>query len=158
MAIAAFSNCVFDYRNYLRYGIRVKVKKNDISHFPNDLLYGILYDPLHVETVFENSCRTGSYKLLCDLIDNMFDDYLEKKEINYEYIKTAMIILSIYSRINLSKMVDTDFISEYDAKLLIDRFNVIFESMKSEYGITFSKEDLAPLRKIFGDSDGDFHR
>lgn len=132
LAIAAFSNnpCVnYDvaYENNIELFNAKSYVSNEDKLWANDFLYGILYDPTHIERVFDRYMGEGSYKKLCLDLDKAFEC-----AINGETIPKALIVRSIqeltdFSNTRTYAKYDSKSYSREIAKAIVENYKDVFE-------------------------------
>jgi hypothetical protein len=60
---------------------------NGETYKENDFLYGIVFEPLHIETEFDKFMGAGEYRKHCELLDRIFYYSLKKEQILSESVK-----------------------------------------------------------------------
>ena len=152
LTIAAFSNCGFiNYQNIINSGngiFNVNVKmSNGQSYKANDFLYGILFDPLHIEQEFDKFMGDGYYRIFCEYLDRLFVKFINNQEIPSEEVKRVMNILPNFLNKKINFYKQNGIIDPNNANQIIANFNQIWNSMKREYSVYFSQTDIDEIAK-----------
>ena len=98
LTIAAFSNNGFiNYQNAVDNGMSIfngtTKMKNGETYKINDFLYGIVFDPLHIEAEFDKFMGEGYYRTFCEYLDRLFYLSLTKQKLPSAEVKRVMNIL-----------------------------------------------------------------
>lgn len=155
LTIAAFSNNGFiNYQNLVNsgYGIfDVTTKMNNgESYKANDFLYGILFDPLHIEQEFDKFMGQGSYRTFCEYLDRLFLTFLENQEIPSDEIKRIMNILPDFLNKKMNYYRQQGIIDLNGQNKIVENFNKIWNSMQLEYNSFFSINDINEIASRAG--------
>ena len=115
----------------------------------NDFLYGLIYDGLYTEKQFDKYSSNGTYKLLCEKLDDLFNDVMNNdKLLDTTIVKS--IIIKIAAMFN-NKMYYLEYYKVIDKetkKRLIHDFNIVFKQNIREYKIEFTNEDLLSINDL----------
>lgn len=155
LTIASFSNNGFvNYQKIVNsgYGIFDVTTKmdNGESYKANDFLYGILFDPLHIEEEFDKFMGQGYYRVFCEYLDRLFVTFLEKQELPSEEVKIIMNILPDFLNKKMNFYRQYGIINQNGANKIIGNFNQIWNSMQREYQSFFSQNDIDEIAKRAG--------
>lgn len=149
LMIAAFSNVGFQNFNYqqiVEYGqsmFALKAKLADGSEVKaNDFLYGIIYDPLHIEQEFDKYMGDDAYRTVCEYLDGLFLEYQQTKKLPADKVKLIMNLLPDFCNKKMADYERRGAISAEQRISMVSNFNRIWNSMQKEYGSYFSKEDI----------------
>lgn len=149
LMIAAFSNVGFQNFNYQQIAdigesiFTLKATLADGSEVKaNDFLYGIMFDPLHIEQEFDKYMGDDAYRTVCQFLDGMFLEYQRTKKISPDSVKLIMNLLPDFCNKKMSDYEKRGAISEEERIAMVGNFNKIWNSMQSEYGSYFSKKDI----------------
>ena len=152
LAIAAFSNNGFaNYEKVINQGmgifdIKTKMKNQEFFQ-ANDFLYGIVYDPLHIEQEFDRFMGEGYYRDFCEYLDRLFVKSLSTKKISSEEVKKIMNVLPDFLNKKIAYYLKNGITDQKSANKVISNFNRIWNSMQVEYASYFSKEDINEIQK-----------
>ena len=146
LMIAAFSNVGnidFRYQDIVKQGESIFTLKNQLHDGTivkaNDFLYGILFDPLHIEKEFDKYMGDDSYRRFCESLDTFFLTNTLKSEI----VKSIMEYIADFLN---KKMADLEerrhVITLNERKNIVSNFNRIWNSMQLEYEAYFSQSDI----------------
>ena len=155
LTIAAFSNVANpDYDAVIRsgYGIfDVKKKlKNGEMQYANDFLYGIIYDPLHIEEEFDKFMGNGYYRTFCEYLDKLFLTALDNQKLPSDDVKRVMNILPDFLNKKMNFYLKNNLMDLDVANQIVSTFNRIWNSMQKEYGAYFSQKDIDDIAKRDG--------
>lgn len=155
LAIAAFSNVANpDYDSVVKSGYGIfdaKTKlKNGEQHRVNDFLYGIVYDPLHIEEEFDKYMGNGYYRTFCEYLDRLFTLSLSNQKLPSDEVKRVMNILPDFLNKKINYYLKNNFIDLNTANQIVGNFNRIWNSMQKEYGAYFSQEDIDNIARRAG--------
>ncbi|MBR3116450.1 MAG: hypothetical protein IKF36_01065 [Bacilli bacterium] len=139
LAIAAFSNnpCVnYDvaYENNKELFNAKSYVSNEEKLWANDFLYGIMYDPTHIERVFDRYMGEGSYKKLCIDLDKAFEFAINGEEIPKVLIVRSMQKLTDFSNTRTYAKYDSKSYSREIAKAIVENYKDVFEQTSVELG------------------------
>lgn len=155
LTIAAFSNNGFiNYQKIVNSGygifdITTKMENGE-SYKANDFLYGILFDPLHIEQEFDKFMGQGYYRVFCEYLDRLFITFLEKQKIPSEEVKIVMNILPDFLNKKINYYRQHGIIDQNGANQIVGNFNQIWNSMQREYQSFFSQSDIDEIAKKAG--------
>ncbi len=136
LAIAAFSNDVVDYYQLLKkgYGIcNLKINKDLIL---NDFLYGIYYDPQHIERVFNKINGKVTYKILCEELDYLYIAYKEQHIWRKDKLIFAIRIIDLYRLKKIQYYLENNIVSRDKLIKIMLNFEKVLIYVKDYYGIT----------------------
>lgn len=155
LAIAAFSNVANpNYDSIVKsgYGIfDVKTKlKNGETYRANDFLYGIVYDPLHIEEEFDKFMGNGYYRTFCEYLDRLFTLSLSNQKLPSDEVKSVMNILPDFLNKKINYYRKNNLMDLETSNQIVGNFNRIWNSMQKEYGAYFSQEDIDDIEKRAG--------
>ena len=155
LAIAAFSNNGFiNYQSLINQGhgiFDVNTKMNNgESYKANDFLYGIVFDPLHIEKEFDRFMGDGYYRTFCEYLDRIFITFMDKQQIPVEDIKNVMNILPDFLNKKMTYYLQHGLIDKAGADKIIGNFNQIWNSMQTEYESFFSQNDINEIARRAG--------
>lgn len=155
LTIAAFSNVAnpnYDGVVKSEYGIfDVKTKlKNGEMHQANDFLYGIVYDPLHIEEEFDKIMGNSSYRIFCEYLDRLFKLSLNNQKLPSDGVKRVMNILPTFLNKKIKYYRENNLMDLETANKIFGNFNRIWNSMQEEYGSYFSQEDINDIARRAG--------
>lgn len=155
LAIAAFSNTSFsDYQSVINSGYGIfdtnVTMKNGEKYKTNDFLYGILFDPLHLEEQFDKFAGNDEYRRFCEPLDRMFLQNLEKRKVPSEHVKYIMNVLADIINKRMKYYLEKGIIEASESNKIISNFNNIWNSMQTEYKAFFSSDDINQIRKRAG--------
>ena len=104
----------------------------------NDFLYGIIWNPLHIEEEFNKYMGEDFYKIFCDYIDTI---YLNKeKKITKKEKNLIINMLSSFMNLKLNEHLRCNMIIEEEAEQLRENFRKIRDN--------FSKQKNKNIQKI----------
>lgn len=150
LAIAAFSNNgAVNYQNVINHGggifeIRTRMNNGELYR-ANDFLYGILFDPLHIEEEFDKFMGNGAYKIFCEYLDQLFDSSIQGQKIPSDAVKAIMNVLPDFLNRKMAYYLKNGIITQNDANRIISNFNQIWNQMQGEYKAFFSNSDIAEI-------------
>jgi len=147
LAIAAFSNNPnANYSNISKSGEGIfdveTIMENGKSYKANDFLYGIVFDQLYIGRQFDKFMGKGYYRLLCHFLDRMFVNYKDSREINPSDVKVVMNVLADFLNKKYQYYVSNGIMKKENANKMISNFNVIWNSLQSEYSAFFTEEEI----------------
>ena len=151
LAIAAFSNNGnVNYQNVINNGgdifSLVTEMNNGERYRANDFLYGILFDPLHIESKFDKFMGQGAYRIFCEYLDRLFMSCKRKQDIPSEEIKRIMNILPDFLNKKIDYYLEHGLIDPEGAVRIVSNFNGIWNQMQLEYSAYFSNNDIEAIR------------
>jgi hypothetical protein len=155
LAIAAFSNVSNpDYDDYVKngYGIfnATTIFKNDETHMVNDFLYGIIYDPLHIEKEFDKYMGDGSYREFCEFLDRLFITSLNNQKISSAEVKKIMNVLPDFLNKKMNYYRKNELLDPNHINQIVSNFNEIWNALQTEYGAYFSQGDIDGIAERAG--------
>ena len=147
LMIAAFSNVPdISYQDIIDkgYGIfNINVAGKDYK--ANDFLYGMMYNPLHIETKFDEIAGNGKYQQFCKSLDEAF--MADKKTLaKPESIHSFMMALAEFVNKRMAVYIKRGKITEAEANKITSNFNEVFNSMQQEYSAYINQQDLVSLK------------
>ncbi len=147
LTIAAFSNNPnTNYQDIINKGYSMfdieTVMNNGETYKANDFLYGIVFDPIHIEKEFDKFVGEDCYRKFCECLDLMFLESLENKKIEPENVKIIMNILPDFLNNKINYYRENGIISMENSNKIIGNFNRIWNSMQTEYNAYFSQQDI----------------
>lgn len=154
LMIAAFSlDATISYDELAKSGTGIfdtrTVLADGSSVFTNDFLYGIVFDPMHIEQVYDEVMGAGQYKKLCKSFDALFDHYKSTPYSNREQIlrdigpqvkQSIMEVLPQFVNRRLYMLRDKTTQSQRDQ--IASNFNRIWNEMQRQYGAYFSQSEI----------------
>ena len=112
----------------------------------NDFLYGLIYDGLYTEKQFDKYSSSGTYKLLCEQLDDLFNNVINNdKLIDNTIIKEQIIVIAAMFNNKMYYLNHYNVITKENKKRLIHDFNIIFKQAIKEYKLEFTNEDLLKI-------------
>ncbi len=133
LMIVAFSNKV-DI-NYLEFIKNKKgifdLKEND--YYVNDFLYGIFFNPLHIEFIYDKYMGEGSYLELCHSLDKIFVTYIKNNKLNKSNLKECLDLIKTFFKIKCKDYLNNDIMSKKDVTKLVIRFNNILRYLEEYF-------------------------
>ena len=136
-------------RGYGIFDAKTKLKNGD-QHRVNDFLYGIVYDPLHIEEEFDKYMGNGYYRTFCEYLDRLFTLSLSKQKLPSDEVKRVMNILPDFLNKKINYYLKNNFIDSNTANQIASNFNRIWNSMRKEYGAYFSQEEIDNIARRAG--------
>lgn len=134
LTIAAFSNnpnINYDELSDMNLGIfdtNTTMHDNTILK-DNDFLYGIIWNPLHIEKEFDKYMGEGFYKIFCDYIDTIYyNELIEDKKITKKEKKLISDILASFMNLRINDYISNGMISIDEAKKIRNNFKKIKEN------------------------------
>ncbi len=154
LMITAFSNIGFSNFNYQKivdkgYGIfdlNVELS-NDVIVRANDFLYGIVFDPLHIEKEFDKYMGEDAWRTVCHAIDSWFINYIKTGKLPAENVKLIMDYIPDFCNKKMADYERRGLLTESERINMAGKFNRIWNSMQKEYGAYFSKADIDEIYK-----------
>lgn len=155
LTIAAFSNNGFiNYQNAVDNGMSIfngtTKMKNGETYKINDFLYGIVFDPLHIEAEFDKFMGEGYYRTFCEYLDRLFYLSLTKQKLPSDEVKRVMNILPDFINKKINYYRQKGIISLENANMIVGNFNQIWNSMQQEYSSFFTKQDIEDIARRAG--------
>lgn len=160
LTMAAFSNVSdADYQNYIVGGglsaFNVDgVYPNGEKCKLNDFLYGILFDPMHVEKKFNevqdtisDGSKKMSYKELCNISDGLYAAVTGRIKMSDEdfraYVKMFMRYLKYFFVAKLKMLENRGMVNQAGLNVMKNRFDNLFNIAQQQYQTFFSAEELS---------------
>lgn len=141
LTIAAFSNNPNINYDELS-DLNLSIFNTNTTLKDNDFLYGIIWNPLHIEKEFDKYMGKGFYKTFCDCIDTIYYDKLtEKKGIPKKKKILIINILSSFMNLRINDYVRSNIITEEEAIKIRNNFRKIRDN-------NHTKKETKPLQKI----------
>ncbi|NLA32504.1 MAG: hypothetical protein GX864_00945 [Mollicutes bacterium] len=152
LAIAAFSNNGFiNYDQIIKNGGGifdvVTLMKDGSKKKANDFMYGILFDPLHIEKEFDKYMGKGYYRTFCKYLDRAFILFSKNQQIPSEEKKRIMNILPDFLNKKCSYYRQHGLLDDQGVDAIIGNFNKIWNSMQAEYSAYFTQQDIVEIEK-----------
>lgn len=152
LMIAAFSNVAFlnfNYQNvvdmgYSMFTLNAKLGDGSIVR-ANDFLYGIVFDPLHIEKEFDKYMGDDAWRKVCQTIDSWFLNYQKTGELPAQKVKLIMNLIPDFCNKKMADYERRELFSEDERIGMVGNFNRIWNSMQSEYGAYFSQSDIEEI-------------
>ena len=149
LMIAAFSNVGFQnftYQQIVDSGDSIfnlnAILADGSEVKANDFLYGIVFDPLHIEKEFDKYMGDDAYRTVCQYLDGMFLEHQRTKHLPADKVKLVMNILPDFCNKKMADYQRRGAVSTEESAAMVGNFNKIWNSMQREYGSYFSKEDI----------------
>ncbi len=146
LMIAAFSNNGFiDYdeianQKYSIFDVNTKMRNGEVRK-ANDFMYGILFNPLHIEEEFDKFVGLGTYRTFSELLDTAF----LTKQLSSELVKLIMEILPNFVNARCNYYLRSEMMSQNDVNAIISNFNKIWNSLQFEYQAYFSSSEIEEI-------------
>lgn len=121
--------------------------QNGSQYKANDFLYGMLFDPLHVNEEFDKFMGKESWRTFSEWQDRLFIDCLLGQTIPSEDVKQIMNILPDFLNKKMNCYLSHGLIDQAGANAIIGNFNRIWNSMQREYGVYFSQREINKIGK-----------
>ena len=157
LAIAAFSNNGFvNYDQIIKSGNGIfdvdTTTMNGTSLKANDFLYGIMFDPMHIEREFDKFMGDGSYRKFAHYVDALFAilQQQRKHEIPVHDVKKIMNILPDFLNKKCQYYLQNGIMNQNQISAIIGNFNKIWNSMQQEYSAYFSQREIDRIAKRAG--------
>ena len=157
LAIAAFSNNGFvNYNNIIKSGNGIFDVETNTSTGKilkaNDFLYGIVYDPQHIEREYDKIMGDGEYRKFAHYVDGLFAIMQNRKmkEIPVHDVKKIMNILPDFLNKKCQYYLQHGIMDGTGITAIIGNFNRIWNSMQSEYNTYFSQRDIDRIARRAG--------
>ena len=155
LTIAVFSNNGFiNYQNAVDNGMSIldgtTKMKNGETYKINNFLYGIVFDPLHIEAEFDKFMGEGYYRTFCEYLDRLFYISLTKRKLPSDKVKRIMNILPDFINKKINYHRQKGIISLENANMIVGNFNQIWNSMQQEYSSFFTKQDIEDIARRAG--------
>lgn len=149
LMISAFSNIGyknFNYQDIVNSGnsmFSLNVQLEDGTTVKaNDFLYGIVFDPLHIEKEFDKYMGDDAYRTVCEYLDGLFINYQQTKQLPADKIKLIMQLIPDFCNKKMADLERRGAISKEGREIMVSNFNKIWNAMQKEYGAYFSKQDI----------------
>ena len=115
----------------------------------NDFLYGLIYDGLYTEKQFDKYSNNGTYKLLCEKLDDLFNDVMNNdKLLDTTIVKSIIIKIAAMFNNKMYYLEHYKVIDKETKKRLIHDFNIVFKQNIREYKLEFTNEDLLSINDL----------
>ncbi len=115
----------------------------------NDFLYGLIYDGLYTEKQFDKYSNNGTYKLLCEKLDDLFNDVMNNdKLLDTTIVKSIIIKIAAMFNNKMYYLEHYKIIDKETKKRLIHDFNIVFKQNIREYKLEFTNEDLLSINDL----------
>ena len=112
----------------------------------NDFIYGLIYDGIYTEKQFDKYSNIGTYKLVCDKIDKLYNDVINNdKLIDNTVIKELIITITAMFNNKIYYLNHYNVINNDTRKKLFIDFNIIFKQAIKEYKLEFTNNDLLKI-------------
>ncbi len=111
----------------------------------NDFIYGLFVDGLHTEKQFDKYLNKGSYQLLCEELDKLFDN--PNDIIDNNIIKKQLITIGNMFNNKIFYLTYYGIINQELKKKLINEFNIIFNQILQSLGIIFYQDDFIQIEE-----------
>lgn len=152
LTIAAFSNIPNpDYDSLIRQGkgiFHATTRLNDgVSYKANDFLYGIIYDPLHIEEEFDKFMGSGSYNTFCQFLDRLFLMSLDNQRLPENEVKMVMNLLPDFLNRKMNYYRENNLLDRNSCNQIVSNFNRIWNEMQREYNAYFSEEEIKEIER-----------
>lgn len=152
LAIAAFSNNgSVNYDSVIRSGgsmFTTTTNMNDGSvRYANDFLYGILFDPLHIEKEFDQFMGEGEYRKFCEYLDRLFIYNLQYQRIPEKDVKYVMKFLPDFLNKKINYYLANGLLTREGANKITVNFNHIWNSMQNEFNSYFSNGEISEIKR-----------
>ena len=149
MSIAAFSNVTdpnFSYQDVINKGGSIfltETQMGDGQKYPiNDFLYGIAFDPMHIEREYDKYMGKGEHKKNLEALDKYFENNIRNnKSITPEQMKAQMMALSCFFNVRMEDYENTGRITREDRLHAVSNYNKTFNSILDEFDIQWTEED-----------------
>ena len=133
LMIVAFSNKVdVNYLEFIKNKQGIFDLKEE-NYYLNDFLYGILFNPLHIEINYDKYMGEGSYLELCHTLDGIFVTYIKSKKINKSELKECLNFIKTFFKIKCKDYLDNNIMSKKDITKLVIRFNNILRYLEEYF-------------------------
>lgn len=149
LMIAAFSNVGdknFKYQDKVDAGESIfnqnyKLRDGSVVK-ANDFLYGIVFDPLHIEKEFDKYMDDDSWRTFSQSLDTFFMHYQKTGELLPENVALIMEYIPDFCNKRMADYERRGAITIDESNNMASNFNEIWNSMQSEYGAYFSQERI----------------
>lgn len=133
--LKAFSNYNCDYDRLEKNKYEAKYEANDNNNnniYYNDLLYGILYNPLSIKDSFTKYTSEEDWQALENIAKNIITDFKKKdRTVDYENIQSCLNILAKYLNSKFQKTNDP--IIKRQLVVIINEFNDYYNKAINYY-------------------------
>ncbi len=149
---STYDKLLIDGKGIIDYKINLLTKhKSLFQSVPvNDFIYGLFVDGLHTEKQFDKYLNKGSYQLLCEEMDRLFNN--SNDIIDNTIIKQQLILIGNMFNNKLFYLTHYGIISQQLRNKLIERFNLIFNKVLQAFEITFLEEDFIKIEEAMNNS------
>lgn len=149
LMIAAFSNVGdknFKYQDKVDAGESIfnqnyKLRDGSVVK-ANDFLYGIVFDPLHIEKEFDKYMDDDSWRTFSQSLDTFFMHYQKTGELLPENVALIMEYIPDFCNKRMADYERRGAITIDESNNMASNFNEIWNSMQREYGAYFSQERI----------------
>ena len=156
LLITAFSNSGYvNYQDLINQGKSIfnveVIMRNGENLKANDFIYGIMCDPLHIQDSFDKYLGEDAYRLFAKLLDRNFIQYKQTELLPQTFtedLKVIMKYIANFLNVKLSDYIDKGLLTVKDKNKIVDNFNVIWNSMLSEYKTYFSQEEYDEIYRL----------
>ena len=123
------------------------------SSFANDFLYGIVFDPMHIEEVYDGVMGEGKYQELCEKVDSLFARVYNNRELSAEEvsddisntIKYLMETLPDFLNQRMAQFRASGKLTDAEISAINSNFNRIWNSMQREYRVFFTRAEVSSM-------------
>ena len=130
--IKAFSNYNCDYDRLGQNKFEAKYQSNSDKVYYNDLLYGILYNPLSIKDSFIKYTSEEDWQTLENIAKNIVTDFKEKdRKVDYDNIQECLTVLAKY--LNNKYQKTNDLILKQQISIIIAEFNEYYKKALNYY-------------------------
>ena len=149
---STYDKLLIDGKGIVDYKINLLTKHKSLfqSVPANDFIYGLFVDGLHTEKQFDKYLNKGSYQLLCEEMDKLFNN--SNDIIDNNIIKKQLILIGNMFNNKLFYLTHYGIISQELRNKLIERFNLIFNKVLQAFKITFLDEDFVKIEEAMNNS------
>lgn len=152
LTIAAFSNTPnLDYDSLIRQGNGIfdatTILNDGTTHKANDFLYGIIYDPQHIEEEFDKFMGSGSYSIFCQFSDRLFLMSPENQRLPENEVKMIMNLLPDFLNRKMNYYRENNLLDPNSCNQIVSSFNRIWNEMQREYNAYFSGEEIEEIER-----------
>lgn len=110
----------------------------------NDFIYGLFVDGLYTERQFDKYLKKGSYQLLCEELDKLFNS---NDIIDNDIIKKHLITIANMFNNKMFYLTYYGIIDYEQKNKLIKQFNIIFNQTLQSLGIIFYQDDFVKIEE-----------
>ncbi len=131
--IKAFSNYNCDYDRLGQNKFEAKYQSDSDKVYYNDLLYGILYNPLSIKDSFIKYTSEEDWQTLENIAKKIVTDFKEKdRKVDYDNIQEFLTVLAKY--LNNKYQKTNDLILKQQLTIIIAEFNEYYKKALNYYG------------------------